>query len=122
MKCDIFFNASLSQPLPAVLLTCVAYHVRNDLQAFAFMKYLFLNGPDLLLFKASSVTDISVGYLKDSCQPATSSQGSIFSFPLLQGAMVALTGLRAKSVPVSVFFSIFHDLNVIGTHDDGYFS
>lgn len=51
VKHEMFFNVSLSQLLPAVLLTCVAYHIRNDLQAFAFMKYLFLNGPDHLLSK-----------------------------------------------------------------------
>lgn len=72
--------------------------------------------------KASSVTDTSVGHLKDSCQPVSLSQGSIFSSPPLQRATVALTGLRAESVPVSAFFSIFHDLKCIGRHDGGYFS
>lgn len=82
------------------------------------MMYLFLNESDHLLFKAASVTNISVDHLKDSCQSVSSSQGSIFFAPLLQGETIALAGLRAESVPVAVVFSIFDDLNVIGTHDD----
>lgn len=118
----MFFSVSLSQPLPAVLLPGAAYHVRNDLQAFAFMKRLFLNGTDRLLFKAASVTDVSVGHLNDSCQPASSSQGSIFSSPPLWGAAVALTGLRAESEAVSAFLSVLHYLKLFSTHGDGYFS
>lgn len=93
------FTAHISCNTDSCCLACQEWRKGLCNYELSFLKWA---RPSISCSK-QHVTDIFVGHLKDSCQSASSSHGSI-SFSL-QGMMAALTGQRAQPVPLCFLIS-----------------